>query len=420
MPINSTHPSYSTDASDFTSDAYNGKVHKYVKKLQLQSQADYEAYISRSSYFNVIKRTTDALIGAMLRKPYLTNQENIQVSDGMSFDTMLSYALRDIFLTSRVGILVDFDESLGSPVMVPYNNNAITNWGDDFIVLAEDYYEVDPEDKYIKVIACQYRELTLIDGVYTVNIWRKTSNRQKEEWFIFDTVVPTVRGRALDYIPFVFINDRDTTCECRSPIMYNMAELNVGHFRTMADVEQCAHFLALPQPYMTKGFVDSEITSAYIGSPNIWVLEEGASVGYLEFSGQGFNSLMALANKKEEQMATLGAKFVAKAGVESAEALRLRTAGESATLVSMINALEQGIQMACRFYAQWLGMDPARITFEMNRDFTNVAASPQEIDTLARLLSSGQISQETFLQRLYEGEVVDDVKQEMERLGSEV
>jgi len=117
-------------------------------------------------------------------------------------------------------------------------------------------------------------------------------------------------------------------------------------------------------------------------------------------------------------MASIGSRMFAKAGVESAEALRIRSEGENATLVSMVNALEQGIQIALQYYAVWMGMDPDSVEFYMNRDFTNVAATPEEINTLLNLLTSGQISQETFLQRLYEGEIVDDVAQEMERLAA--
>lgn len=420
MPINSKHPTYDTEPGDFTSDAYNGDVRKYVKKLQLQSYNDYEAYVSRACYFNVTKRTTDALIGAMLRKPYTSTLDEIKVADGMTFDTMISYALRDIFLTSRVGILVDYCNDSESPYMVPYNNNAITNWGDDFVILQEDYYEVDPDDKYQKTVACQYRELTLIDGVYTVNIWRRQHSTGTEEvWYIAEQIVPSVRGRTLDFIPFVFVNDRDTTDECRKPVMMNLAQVNVSHFRTMADVEQCAHFLALPQPYISGDFAD-DIQQVGLGGSTLWRLEASSTVGYLEFSGKGFDSLTSLASKKEEQMASLGSRMIAKAGVESAEALRLRNAGESSTLVAMINALEQGLQIACKYYAVWLGQDPEAVEFYMNRDFDNIAATPQEIAALADLLIAGQISQETFLQRLYEGEIVDDVDTELQRLNSQV
>lgn len=419
MPINTTHPTYDTKCSEFTVDAYNGNVKHYVERLQMQSRSDYEAYVNRACYYNVTKRTTDALIGAMLRKPHTTSLDNINVSDGMTFETFMAYILRDIFLTSRVGILVDFDEDKQQPYMVPYDNAAIINWGDDFVILREVYYKVDPDDKYKKEIKEQFRELTLIDGVYHVRIWRQgvlLSSTQETLWEIAEQHIPTNRGVPLNYIPFVFVNDKDTTDECRKPTMLNLAQVNVSHFRTIADIEQCAHFLALPQPYISGDFQDSNMTNVSLGGSQLWRLEEGSSVGYLEYNGAGINSLQAIADRKEAQMANLGSRLITKSGVESAEALRLRTVGESSTLVSMINALEQGLKIAVGMYGAWMGMEPSTIEFDMNRDFDNVLASSQDVATWIQLLTGGHISQETFLQRLYQGEIIDDIDKEKDRL----
>lgn len=414
MPINTTHPTYTTEAGDFTSDAYNGDVKHYVPRMSGQSIDAYNAYVNRPAYYNVIKRTTDALIGIMLRKPYTTSiNYPIFVADDLSFDTMISYVLRDIFLTSRVGILVDFCEDRQVPMLVPYANGYITNWGDDFVVLKEDYYEVDPKDKYKKEVKCQYRELTLVDGIYTVNIWRKNSRDNK--WYVADSVQPQVRGQPLDVIPFVFINDRDTTDECRKPVMMNLAELNVSHFRTMAQIEQLMYFLSTPQPVLIGGFQGSPPTNLAIGQPTVWVLEPGSSLSYVEHSGAGFNSMKTVADTKEAQMQSLGARMLMKAGVESAEALKIRSAGESATLVSMVNALEQGLQQALSYYAMWAG-DESPVEFYMNRDFTNITMSPQDISALIQLFQAGHLTQETLMQRLYEGEIVDNVDEELQGL----
>ncbi len=413
MPINTVHPTYDNDAGEFTSDAYNGDVKQYLPKLSGQTQQAYKAYAARPVYYNVIKRTTDALIGIMLRKPYTTSLTYpVLVSDGLDFNTFLAYTLRDIFLTSRVGILVDFNEEEGAPMMIPYSNGCITNWGDDYIILREDYLEADPKDKYEKTVKCQYRELTIVDGIYTVNIWRKDRD---DKYKIVESVQPQVRGQYLDTIPFVFINDRDTTDECRKPVMMNMAEINVSHLRTMAQIEQLLHFLATPQPYMNGSFAGEPPTDLAIGQPTVWVLENGVDLKYAEVSGAGFSAMKAIADLKETQMQSLGSRMLMKAGVESAEALKIRSAGESATLVGMVNALEQGVRKALEFYAMWAGDDQA-VEFYMNRDFTNITMNPQDIAALIALFQAGQITQETLLQRLYEGEIVDDVQNELQGL----
>lgn len=416
MPVNTTHPSYCAHESEFTSAAYNGDVKQFVPKGYGWTNQDHNLFVERPAYYNVTKRTTDALIGAMLRKPYTTSVEDPMVAGMQTFDTFLPCVLRDIMLTSRVGILVDYCEVSQSPYLTEYCNNSITNWGDDYVVLREDYMVTDPKDKFKKMVKCQYRELLLVDGVYTVNIWREQG---KNSFKIAETVQPSVRGRTLDFIPFVYINSHDTTDECMKPVMFNMAEINVAHFKSLADIEHLAHFFALPQMYVAGGF-DGEMNGiTAIGTPNAWVLSQGSTVSYAQANSSGFDSLMKLIDKKEDQMAALGSRMLAKSGVESAEALKLRSAGENSILIGLVNAVEEGIEQALQMYAIWLGEDPENVEFEMNRDFTNIAVTPQEIDSLLTLLVGNQISQDTFLKRLYEGEIIDDVEAEKVALSSQ-
>lgn len=418
MPINTLHPSYTVAAGEYTSAAYNGDVKEFIPRASGWSNADHKAFVERPAYFNVTKRTTDALIGAMLRKPYVTTVEYPYVSEKMNFDTMLSYVLRDIMLTSRVGILVDYNEEMQTPYLTPYDNNAIVNWGDDFVVLREDYYQVDPKDKYKKTVKCQYRELTIVDDVYTVNIWR-SKGTDDNKYAIVESYQPTSRGVTLDFIPFVFINSHDTTDECHKPVMFNMAEINIAHFKSSADIEHLAHFFALPQMYIAGGFEGDVEGTLAVGVPNAWVLAENSKVDYAQASSSGFDSLMKLIDKKEEQMASLGSRMLAKAGVESAEALKLRSAGENSILIGLVNAVEEGIKQVLKYYVMWLGENPDDVEFYMSRDFTNIAVSPAEVSSLLALFTSNQISQETLLQRLYEGEIVDNVEEEKERLGNQ-
>lgn len=418
MPINTPHPSYTVEAGEYTSAAYNGDVKCFVPRGRGWTDADHRAFVERPAYFNVTKRTTDALIGAMLRKPYVTTVEDPFVSEKMNFDTMLSYILRDIMLTSRVGILVDFNEELGTPYLTPYDNAAIINWGDDFVVLREDYFSVDPKDKYKKEVKCQYRELTLVDGVYTVNIWRAKGTDQNM-FQIVETMQPSSRGSVLDFIPFVFINSQDTTDECHKPVMFNMAEINIAHFKSSADIEHLAHFFALPQMYIAGGFEGEVEGTLAVGVPNAWVLAPQSTVSYAQANSSGFDSLMKLIDKKEEQMASLGSRMLAKAGVESAEALKLRAAGENSILIGLVNAVEEGLKQVLKIYSLWEGKGIDEVEFYMSRDFTNLAVTPTEVSSLLALFTSGQISQETLLQRLYEGEIVDNVEEEMQRLNSQ-
>ena len=109
-------------------------------------------------------------------------------------------------------------------------------------------------------------------------------------------------------------------------------------------------------------------------------------------------------------MATLGAKLLEEqptVAQETATAVLARHAGEHATLRTMAQAMEQGLTSALQLMAWWQGLEtspqdiPVRV--ELNKDFLQVKAAPQEIQTALATLQAGEISYKTFWNILTEG-----------------
>lgn len=419
MPINSKHPDYDSSKATITKDAYDGNVGGYIPRLKGQTNEEYAAYVSRATYFNVTRRTCAALVGAMLRKPFTSSidVEDINICDGVSFDQFAAESLQTLMYAGRMGVLVDYDEDKQAPYIIPYTSNNIINWRSQhemltMVVLEENSYQPKETDAYEVELVVKYRELLMIDGQYNVRIWEQQSNKS---YTVVDAYVPTFRGRALDYIPFAFINAIDTSPKVAEPVLYNMADINISHFRTSADIEHSAHFTALPQPWIS-GDLQEDQTELPIGTFSVWQLEADAKVGYLEFAGNGIGKLQDIAKHKEEQMSAIGSRLLQdKKGVESVEALRIRAGAESATLVTVAQAFEGAMAQILKFYQYWLGSD-MDVDFGMNKDFSSAHLTPQELKSLMDAYIAGTISQDTFLQNLYLGELIDSVEDEQARL----
>ena len=205
MAINTTHALYGefAPAMQRTMDAYDGKVQQYVPKLTGQSVEQYNAYTNRSSYYNVVERTLSALIGALTRKN--SSIEGVAGDDPLfagdiGEDEFITQCYADMFKTGRVGLLVDFDESVQKPRVINYAGDTIINWGSDFIVLQETYFAPDPKDKYNQLLLTRYRELFIDDmGFYAVRIWeqKKTAagnySNVKPQYEVVETIEPVVR-----------------------------------------------------------------------------------------------------------------------------------------------------------------------------------------------------------------------------------
>lgn len=422
MPIDTTHPEYNVEKSDVTMDAYKGDVLDYIPKLTKQNNEEYEAYRNRGVYFNVTKKTTEAAVGLILRKPYVTDVEDVMISEELTLTESIGMTLRDVILEGRCGMLCDYSNEKGEAYLTQYSRKHITNWRKDgtLVVLHEDIYVPDPQDPYKLVETEQYRELFLDEeGYYGVRIWQPQGTGGNTTYRVVDEFAPTIKGERLTYIPFVFVNPFDTTMTSYDPVMINIAQINISHFRSTVDLEHGVHFTALPQPWVAGDFAEDQGTTVAVGSDYIWQLEEGSSTGYLEFTGGGLKSIVERLESKEQQMSYLGGQLLeAKKGIEAADTVRLRGAAQSATLVNVVNAVESAYQQILTIYNQWMGNEQ-EAEFTMSRDFSASILTPLEMKALMDLYMMNGISQETFLENLFAGEITSDVQEEIARLKKE-
>ena len=70
------------------------------------------------------------------------------------------------------------------------------------------------------------------DKQYTQQLYDENGDAITEE-----IVIRGANGQPFDYIPFQFIGSRDNLPNIDEPILYDIARVNIGHFRNSADQE---------------------------------------------------------------------------------------------------------------------------------------------------------------------------------------
>ena len=427
MPINSTHPDYDLTKPLITQDALIGtiKQEKYVPKLKKQTKTKYNQYVNRGIYYNVISRTTSAILGTVLRK-MPTFDDNFKVIEELTVREYIVELLKGLLLQGKSGVLVDFNEDTQEAEMIPIEGINIVNWRDDksLIVLKESIYVEDSNDHYKLIPQTNYREMFLDDaGIYTVRIWVPEG---KQSWKIKpgSEVQPNFRGKTLDYIPFEFINPFNTTSETHNPVLLNLGEINISHFRTSVDLEHVAHYSALPTPWVAGDFQTygetAEAQEVQIGSETAWHLTQDTKVGFLEFAGISIDSLADIMSHKEEQMLNIGIRLLSdKKGVESAESLKIRSNSENATLLGMVLSVEAAIKSSLETIMLMSGQTSEAL-FEMSKDFAPESLTDKDIEIQLKLLQEGKLSEETFLENLFAGEIITDIDEERKRINKTI
>lgn len=403
---------------------------RYLPILKGQTSTSYTAYKSRGSFFNATARTIQGLAGAVMRKPVITEvpkameewMEKVTL-DGLAFKDVVKLTVDALLGYGYFGVLVDLAASDVNtlPFLSLYRASDIFNMRYDFIkdkyvlnrlILGEVVYEDSPDDQYEQVEIEQVRVLELNEGgKLEVEVYRKTEAKKasQDSWVRYGKLIlPKVRGKTLNYIPFQFFGSIANLPTPSKPPLIDLMFQNLQHWRLNVDYNHGLHFCALPTPWASGFKKDAKL---FIGPEKAWVSEKpDARCGYLEFTGRGLAAIKEALENTEKRMAVLGARLLEeqKRAVEAAETIRIRSSGDSATLGSIANSVELGMTNILKIVAEWLKQDSKNITVAVNKDFVSEKLASQEITALLQAVQAGRISMDTFLYNLKTGEVLPE------------
>jgi hypothetical protein len=469
MAIDSRHPTYEAgaakwvkcrDASD-GQDAVHAKGKAYLPELKDQTNDDYDAYKSRASYFNATGRTLEGLVGMVFRKEpdfdLPASMEGIRDDidlNGTSATGLAKHILTQVLDVGRHGILVEYPTVTEQPANLaaaqernlrPYTSNycaeSIINWRvtrinnvmqPDLVVLSEEHHE--PIDEYSSKVIPQIRELRLGEMTrpggekllcYYQQVYQKPEGKDK---FVpvGGPIIPMMNSVPLSFIPFYMFGPETNDFTMQDPPLLDLVNLNLAHYRVTADYEHGCHFAGLPTLLLAgiEQIVDDngKAQPIYVGSQTAIVSSRPEAHGeFIEFQGQGMGALEKNLDRKESQMAAIGARMLApeKTGVEAEGTLRMRTNGESSVLASMANLVSKGMTDILKFMAEWSGVNVA-VSMKLSTDYMPAGMTAQELAELVKAWQSNAISFETMFENLKRGEIisekktVDQEKQEIE------
>lgn len=416
---------------------------QFLPILTEQPPGEYSAYKARALFYGATGRTVEGLQGAIFRKDPVIPEREGRVKEELSSvtqdyqdcDNFASSVVHEVIVTGRVGILVDAppkkeNGAQGPAYVTMYQTESIINWrftdtGEGLqlsLVVLEESFEELTGDEFIQKTKKQYRILELFEGTYRQRVFRPKENSEEKGKAVAEyqedpdlMVVPTVGNRPLSYIPFIFINPVDNTARIYDPPILALANVNLSHYRSSADLEHGRHFTGLPTAWVA-GFEKEEIFR--IGSQVAWVSEHSdANAGFLEFTGQGLGSLENALKEKQEMMAVLGARMLEdpKKAVESDATLTTRFRGENNILSSISKTVSTALSTSFSWLMEWRGLS-REINVALNNDFINDRLSPEQVAKLMEAWQGGSMSWEVLFFNYKRGEIYpDDIDMEEER-----
>ena len=331
-----------------------------------------------------------------------------------SLNYALAYAYGGVFVdfpeTKGAVSLADFEKGGYRPTITPYSPFNIKNFRVEdvgaeerltLVVLGENYFEVDADGFEVKERK-QLRVLRLADGVYKQVIYRSSTDdgfATVEDFKEYKTIIPTdANGQTLDYIPFFFIGMENNNPYPDNPILYDLASLNIAHYRNSADYENTM-FIAGQATLFVSGLngnksmtVGSTETPAIkLGSENAINLNNGGTAGLLQAKAD--SGLAESMEKKEKQMSAFGAKFLDSDNVaKTAYQVKVENPSQGSILANCADNVSDAYTKALKVAHKLCGLDDSNVLFELNTDFEYNRVGSDEQNFFINAWTQGAIS----------------------------
>jgi hypothetical protein len=424
MPVNTLHADYQAhevkaqrvrDAVAGT-DAIKAKGDTYLRNPDPEDKKRFEEYKDGAQWLGVTKRTHEWMQGAMFRKApeaelpaaieYLlynadgTGQSLAQFSRNVTSQTIIN---------GRHGVLVEYppaepgmtrEQSAGlQATLKPYASQSIINWrrnGDKLaLVVLRETYDL-PIDEFKSESKEQFRVLSLDEaGLYLQRLFREGEEVSRIE-------PRTASGSRWLVIPFQFVGVVNNDEVPDNPLLLDLADANIGHFRNSADVEESAFVISQPMIHVDIGEANADEWTELnpngitVGSRR-GIQTKGGRVEMVQAEER--NLSLKLMEHKEAQMLAIGARLIEqKAGNETAEAVKARSGSDTANLSTVADNVSDALENCLEWAALFMTSADVfkQIRFRINQQFYEQTADPQEIMARIAELDRGLIAKADY------------------------
>lgn len=358
------------------------------------NEQKYENYKDRAQWFNATGQSKKAYVGLMFSKPPVVElpdtldqfKEN-PTRDNKTFNTLMVDIADQVVAVDKVGILVDMpsvenqddrpmtqqrvqDEKL-FPYWAVYKAESIINWfvkkdGSEnelkLVVLKE--IQVETKDIFTREEKTIFRVLRIDDqGLYVQELWIEGEERP------FKTIEPKMNGQRMTIIPFFVLNrDGIEYTSDKEPILFDVAMVNIGHYRNSADHESILTKSAMPT-FFGYGYSDKATLNPGDFNKN---KNEGAKVELLQAQPQ--SAIRDEMEEKKQQMSALAIQAITGQGryVASADTSNNQRHSEVSILAMIANSVSRSLERVCQFTDKWITgkeVDPKNYSIQIQNEY---------------------------------------------------
>lgn len=391
----------------------------------------YKDYKTRAVFYNVIARTLSGMSGLVFQQdpdlimpadmaPLHTNIDGA----GITAFQQMRKCLEMVIAFGRAGILTDYPPAREGgftrqqiadgevqPTISLYEPWKVINWQTAYrngmtklvqVVIQEEIPGVS--DGFQQDYTPAWRHLFINqDGVVVQRMWINTGDPNATEphngaiYVVSNEVIlRDFNGAPLTEIPFKFIGSKTNSPQLDPAPLYDLAVINIAHYRNSADYEESCFATGQPTVWASglteqwmKDVMGGELRLGSLGGIPLPV---NGMVGMVQ--SQPNTQPYEAMKQKEAQMIAIGARLIQdKGSVERREVeVKNEASSEASLIISVAQNVEAAYQEAFLWAGKFYGADPASIALKINYNFIFSQMTYQERQQLLAEWVSGAIS----------------------------
>jgi hypothetical protein len=377
-----------------------------------KGRAAYDAYRVRAHFPDFVKQGVKAALGVMHNKPAkielpeaLEPLREAATLKGESLQLLLRSVNAEQLITGRVGMLLDLsvsaDGAAARPYVALYQAEHVLNWDEgerdltrpeslNLVVLDEseyvrtDSFEWEFREKYRVLVLGQVEPNEQTGGgVYRVGVFKEKGAQFSEAGLL----EPSLAGKKLQRLPFVFVNPTDITPTPDDPPLLGLSNLALAIYRGEADYRQALFMQGQDTLVVQGGEQDTEYRT---GAGAVLTPPIGGDAKYIGVDGSGLSEMRSALENDYSRAGKKSGELLDEVSreKESGEALRVRVAAKTATLTEIALTSAFALQELLRIAAEWLGANPEEVVVTPNLDFVDDQMAGDE---LVQLMSAKQL-----------------------------
>lgn len=358
-------------------DALREKGNSYLPQYPAELDTTYKSRLATATLFNVYAKTERTMTGLVFQDEMTLENvppaiealtENID-NCGNHLNVFAANVFDAAFDGAAV-ILVDAPSVTAPdleterraglrPYWVLYEQSAVTNWqyainpvskSRELTLLVVRSVTNEPTGAYTSGPVVRYTEWRLAPVGVMWARWREkeSADKRRVEYELeAEGMLERVRQ-----IPAVVVGDLEN-----APPLMDLARLNIKHYQKESNFDM-HEWQAGVSLFFTKGYQEDD--NLPVASDFHYKLPVDGEIGWSQVDAGGIETLRDSLTKLEERMAMLGLSMLAdkaaRVDLTATEAL-IKNIGETAELRRLAESLEDAIEQAFQFTADYLGLD---------------------------------------------------------------